>query len=129
MKLRRLTVQRQVVARMIGGERRDFVIAEWPEGTHLPEHVLHMIMETWTDDDSWVDKDGSILYVRERRQRGGAFKVETYPLILVDETNEVLYGADALKAGVRSGVQSVKVVRIVAEDYGLPPKGQRHHTN
>src|SRR4029450_4932735 len=35
------------------GEKREFVIAEWPEGEGLPATVVSMIMDTWTPDRSW----------------------------------------------------------------------------
>jgi hypothetical protein len=83
-------------------------------------------MDTWTPDGSWVHKDGSILYGQEVRKRGQALKVERYPLILVDETNEVLYGVDARAAVEQQGVKAMKCVRIIAEAQGFPPRGQRH---
>jgi hypothetical protein len=126
MKLHRPTVQRQIIAVVFEGEKREYVVADWPEGQRLPAHVVSMIMDTWTPDGSWVHKDGSILYVQERRQRGRVVKVERYPLIVVDEDNEVLYGVEALGAAKRQEIEQVKVQRIIAVDHGFPPRGQRH---
>jgi hypothetical protein len=125
MKLRQPTVQRQIIAVVFEGERREFVVANWAEGQPLPQNVVAMIMDTWTPDGSWVHKDGSNLYVQEQRQRGQAVKVERYPLVLVDENNEVLYGVQALAAAKRSGAKAVKTIRINAADYGFPPRGER----
>jgi hypothetical protein len=128
MKLRRPLVQRQVVARVIEGEPWEFVIADWPEGTTLPEQVVQMIMGTWTPDGSWIDRDGSILWVQEHRQRGRAFKVERYPLIVVDQHrddySEVLYDVEALEAAKRNGIVHVKA-HVITEADGFPPRGQR----
>jgi hypothetical protein len=107
------------------GEKREFVIATWPDGERLPARVVEMIMDTWTPDGSWVHKDGSILFVQERRQRGQAVRVTRYPLILLDEANEVLYGVEALEAAKRAGAEAVRSVRIIAEDQGFPPPGVR----
>jgi hypothetical protein len=126
MKLRRPTVTRQIISVTFEGEKREFVIADWPDGERLPAQVVAMIMDTWTSDGSWVHKDGSILYVQERRQRGRTFKVERYPLIVVDESNEVLYGVEALEAAKRAGAEAVMSTRIHAEDHGFPPPGARH---
>jgi len=71
-------------------------------------------------------EDGSTLYVQEHRRRGRVVKAERYPLIVVDETNEVLYGVDALEFAKRNGIESIQSVRIIAADHGFPPKGQRH---
>jgi hypothetical protein len=126
MKLRKSTVIRQFIAVTFEGERREFVIADWPDGERIPARVVAMIMDTWTPDGSWVHKDGSILYVQECRQRGQALRVARYPLVLVDETNEVLYGVEALEAAKGTGVEAVRGVRIIAEDHGFPPPGARH---
>lgn len=126
MNLRRPAVLRQIISVVFKGEKREFVIADWPEGEPLPANVVAMIMDTWTPDGSWVEKDGSTLYVQEHRYRGRAVKVEQYPLIVVDETNEVLYGVEALAFAKRNGIESMKSVRIIAADHGFPPKGQRH---
>jgi hypothetical protein len=111
------------------GEPREFAIADWPEGQPLPATVVTMIMDTWTPDGSWVEKDGSILYVQERRQRGRGFTVERYPLIVVDQHrddfNEVLYGVEALAYFKRNRIEPVKAYRI-SDDDGFPPRGQRH---
>lgn len=72
---------------------------------------------------SWVHQDGSILYVQERHQRGQTVKVERYPLILVDQDHEVLYGVEALEASKQHGAAQVKAVRIIAEEHGFPPRG------
>jgi hypothetical protein len=85
-----------------------------------------MIMDTWTPDGSWVHKDGSILVVQESRRRGRAVRVARYPLILIDQDHEVLYGVEALETARRKGAAEVKAIRIVAEDHGFPPRGQRH---
>jgi hypothetical protein len=50
MKLRGPTIQRQLIARVFEGEKREFVIADWPEGTRLPAHVVQIIMDTWTSE-------------------------------------------------------------------------------
>jgi hypothetical protein len=126
MKLRRPTVMRQIINVTFEGEKREFVMADWPDGERLPAQVVAMIMDTWTPDRSWVHKDGSILFVQERRQRGQAVRVTRYPLVLVDETNEVLYGVEALEAAKRAGAEAVMSVRIIAEDHGFPPPGARH---
>jgi hypothetical protein len=36
MKLRRPTVQQQIISVICAGERREFVMADWPEGEPLP---------------------------------------------------------------------------------------------
>src|SRR5215203_890507 len=72
MKLHRPIIARQIIARVFEGEPREYVVAAWPEGQPLPAKVVNMIMGTWTPDGSWVERDGSILYVQERRQRGCA---------------------------------------------------------
>jgi hypothetical protein len=72
MEFRRPTRQRQIISVVFEGEKREFVIADWPAGERLPPTVVSMIMDTWTPDGSWVHKDGSILWVQERRQRGAA---------------------------------------------------------
>ena len=46
MKLRRPTVQRQIISVLREGERREFVMADWPEGEPLPAKVVRMIMDT-----------------------------------------------------------------------------------
>jgi hypothetical protein len=129
MKLRRPVVLRQIISVVFEGEQHEFVIADWPEGEPLPAKVVTMIMDTWTPDGSWVEKDGSILYVQERRHRGREFKVERYPLIVVDQDcdhcNEVLYGVEALEYFKRNGIEHVKVHCITDAD-GFPPRGQRH---
>ena len=129
MKLRRPTVQRQIIAVMVEGEKREYVVADWPEGQPLPAKVVSMIMDTWTPDGSRVEKDGSILYVQERRQHGRAFKVERYPLIVVDQHsdhfNEVLYGVEALEAANRNGIKQVRA-HIISDADRFPPRGQRH---
>jgi hypothetical protein len=125
MKLRRPTVMRQISSVTFEGEKRAFVIADWPDGERLPARVVSMIMATWTPDGSWVHKDGSILFVQERRQRGQAVKVTRYPLVLVDETNEVLYGVEALEAAKRNGIEQVRAYTITDDD-GFPPRGERH---
>jgi hypothetical protein len=129
MKLPRPSVMRQIIAVVFEGERREFVIADWPDGERLPAQVVSMIMDTWTPDGSWVHKDGSILFVQERRQRGQAVRFTRYPLILVDETNGVLYGVEAVEAAKRAGAEAVKSARIIAADHGFPPPGARHPTN
>jgi hypothetical protein len=126
MKLHKPTVQRQIIAVVVEGERREYVVADWPDGQHLPANVVSMIMDTWTPDGSWVHKDGSILYVQERRQRGRAVMLERFPLIVVDENDEVLYGVEALETAKRQGVEAVKTVRVNAADEGFPLRGQRH---
>jgi hypothetical protein len=126
MKRRRPTVNRQFIAVTFEGERREFVIADWPDGERIPARVVSMIMDTWTPDGSWVHKDGSILFVQEWRQRGQAVRVRRYPLVLIDETDEVLYGVEALEAAKRAGAEAVRGVRIIAEDHGFPPSGARH---
>jgi hypothetical protein len=125
MKLRRPRIERQIISIVFEGEKREFVIADWPEGEPLPAKVVSMIMDTWTPDGSWVEKDGSILWVQERRERGRAYKVERYPLIVVDDTSEVLYGVEALEAAKQRGNQHVRVHRISDADT-FPPRGQRH---
>jgi hypothetical protein len=129
MKLRRPTVQRQIISVLREGERREFVMADWPEGEPLPAKVVRMIMDTWTPDGSWVEKDGSILYVQERRQRGQAVKEERYPLIVVDQHrdhfHEVLYGVEALEVATRNGTEHVRTPRISDAD-GFLPRGQQH---
>jgi len=124
MKLRRPRIERQIISIVFEGEKREFVIADWPEGGPLPAKVVSMIMDTWTPDGSWVEKDGSILWVQERRERGRAYKVERYPLIVVDDTGEVLYGVEALEAAKQRGNQHVRVHRI-SDDDTFPPRGQR----
>jgi hypothetical protein len=126
MKLRRPTVTRQLIAVMAEGEPREFVIADWPEGERLPARVVELIMDTWTPDGSWVHKDGSILFVQEWRQRGRVAKVARYPLVLVDEAGEVLYGVEALEAAKQEGTKAVKSIRINAAEHGFPPRGARH---
>ena len=105
------------------------MIADRPEGEPLPAKVFTMVMDMWTPDGSWVEKDGSILYVQERRQRGRGFKVERYALIVVDQHrdhfNEVLYGVEALESFKRNGIEHVKAHRI-SDDNGFPPRGPRH---
>ena len=125
MKLRRPMIQRKIISVVFAGEKREFVIADWPEGQPLPAKVVQMIMDTWTPDGSWIEKDGSILWVQERRQRGAAVKVERYQLIVVDATNDVLYGVEALEAAKRTGLEHVRAHRISDAD-GFPPRGQRH---
>ena len=125
MEFRRPTRQRQIISVVFEGEKHEFVIADWPAGERLPPTVVSMIMDTWTPDGSWVHKDGSILWAQERRQRGAAVKVERYPLIVVDATNEVLYGVEALEAAKRTGLEHVRAHRISDAD-GFPPRGQRH---
>jgi hypothetical protein len=129
MKLRRSTMQRQIISVACEGERRECVIADWPQGEPLPAQVVSMIIDTWTPDGSWVENDGSILYVQERRQHGRAFKVERYPLIVVDQHrdhfNEVLYGLEALEAANRNGIKQVRA-HIISEADRFPPRGQRH---
>jgi hypothetical protein len=125
MKLHRPAVMRQIIAVVFEGEKREFAIADWPEGERLPAKVVQMIMDGWTPDGSWVERDGSILYVQERRQRGRAWSVERYPLIVVDEPNEVLYGVEALEAAKQLGRERVWCVYINAEEHGFPPKGER----
>jgi hypothetical protein len=124
MKLRQPTVQRQIIAVVFEGEKWEYVVATWPEGQPLPAQVVSMIMDTWTPDGSWVHKDGSILYVQARRQRGRAVRVERYPLIVVDEANEVLYGVEALEAAKQQGVDQVRA-HIISDADGFPPRGQR----
>jgi hypothetical protein len=124
MKLRRPMIQRQILSVVVAGEKREFVIADWPEGQPLPATVVQMIMDTWTPDGSWIEKDGSILWVQERRQRGAAVTVERYPLMVVDEDHELLYGVEALEAAKRQGMSQVKAYTITDAD-GFPPKGQR----
>jgi hypothetical protein len=124
MKLRRPMIQRQILSVVVAGEKREFVIADWPEGQPLPATVVQMIMDTWTPDGSWIEKDGSILWVQERRQRGAAVTVERYPLMVVDEDHELLYGVEALEAAKRKGMSQVKAYTITDAD-GFPPKGQR----
>jgi hypothetical protein len=46
------TIQRQIISVVFEGEKREFVIAEWPEGERLPATVVSMIMDTWTPDGS-----------------------------------------------------------------------------
>jgi hypothetical protein len=125
MKLHRPIVQRQIISVVFEGEKQEFVIADWPAGEPLPAKVRQMIMDTWTPDGSWVDRDGSILYVQERRQRGRAYKVERYPLVVVDDTHEVLYGVEALEAAKQSGIAHVKA-HIISDADGFPTKGERH---
>jgi hypothetical protein len=128
MKLRSPVVLRQIISVVFEGEQREFVIADWPEGEPLPAKVVAMIMDTWTPDGSWVEKDGSILYVQECRQRGRGFKVERYPLIVVDQHrdhfDEVLYGVEALEYFKRNGIEHVKA-HIITDADGFPPRGQR----
>lgn len=126
MKRRRPAVLRQIISVVFQGEKQEFVIADWPEGEPLPAKVVAIITDTWTPDGSRVEKDGSILYVQEHRHRGRAVKVERYPLIVVDETNEVLYGVETLAFANRNGIESIKSVRIIAADHGFPLRGQRH---
>ena len=129
MKLRRPVVLRQIISVVFDGEQYEFVIADWPDGEPLPAKVVTMIMDTGTPDGSWVDKDGSILYVKERRHRGRGFKVERYPLIVVDQNhdhcNKVFYGMEALEYFKRNGIEHVKAHCITDAD-GFPPRGQRH---
>src|SRR3954464_6903758 len=100
-----------------------------PAGEPFPAKVVTMIMAPWTPDGSWVEKDGSILYVHERRPRGRGFTVERYPLIVVeqhrDHVNEVLYGVEALEYFKRNGIEQVKV-HLISDADGFPPRGQRH---
>ena len=124
MKLHRPTIERQIVAKVIEGEPREYVVAEWTEGTILPAAVVQMIMDTWTPDGSWVERDGSILYVRERRQRGRASRVSRYPLIVIDETQEILYGVEAVEAAKQTGTEQIQAY-IATDADGFPPKGQR----
>jgi hypothetical protein len=119
------TVQRQIIAVVFEGEKLEYVVADWPEGEPLPANVVTMIMDTWTPDGSWVEKDGSILYVQERRRLGRGFKVERYPLIVVDQHKEVLYGVEALEYFKRNGIEQVKAYIITGAD-SFPPRGQRH---
>jgi hypothetical protein len=120
-----LMVQRRIIAVVFEGERREYVVADWPDGELLPPNVVQMIMDTWTPDRSWVHKDGSILFVEELRRRGRAVKTEHYPLILVDDANEVLYGVEAVDAAKRQGAEAVKAIRIDAVANGFPPRGER----
>ena len=124
--LRRPSVLRQIISVVFEGEPREFVIANWPEGEPLPAKVVAMIMDTWTPHGNRVEKNSSILYVQERRRRGRGFKVECYPLIVVDETNEVLYGVEELEFANRNRIEFIKSVRVIAADHGFPPRGQRH---
>lgn len=129
MKRRRPTVQQQIISVICAGERREFVMADWPEGEPLPPKVVRMIMDTWTPDGSWVEKDGSILYAQERRQRGQAVKEERYPLIVVDQHRdhfqEVLYGVEALEVAMRNGIKHVRA-HCISDADRFPPRGQRH---
>jgi len=124
MKLHWPIIARQIIARVFEGEPREYVVAAWPEGQPLPAKVVNMIMGTWTPDGSWVERDGSILYVQERRQRGCADKVERYPLVVVDDTNELLYGVEAVEAAKQNGIDHVKA-HIITDADGFPLKGQR----
>jgi hypothetical protein len=131
MKLRSPVVLRQIISVVFEGEPRECVIADWPEGEPLPAKVVTMIMDTWTPNGSWVEQDGSILYVQERRHHGRGFKVERYPLIVVDQHrdhfDEVLYGVEPLAYFTRNGIEHVKAHCITDAD-GFPPRGQRHPT-
>ena len=124
MKLHRPMIERQIIASVFEGEPREYVVAVWPEGEPLPTKVVNMIMDTWTPDGSWVERDGSNLSVQERRQRGRAYKVERYPLVVVDDTDELLYGVEALEAAKQLGIAQVKAYTITDAD-GFPPKGER----
>jgi hypothetical protein len=129
MKLRSPVVLRQIISVVFEGEPRECVIADWPEGEPLPAQVVTMIMDTWPPNGRWVEQDGSILYVQEHRHHGRGFKVERYPLIVVDPhrdlVDEVLYGVEPWAYFTRNGIAHVKAHCITDAD-GFPPRGQRH---
>ena len=119
----------QFLARVLVGGHRDILIAEWQPGSPFPSQVRERVMDSWRPHESeaeWGNRDGSILWIRELSGRGQAAKIEEYPLVLIDEHNEVLYGVEALAAAKQQGATRLKCIRIVAEDHGFPPKGQRH---
>ena len=94
-----------------------------------PGQVAAVVVDTWTPNGRWVEQDAFILYVQEHRHYGRGFKVERYPLIVVDQHrdlfDEVLYGVEPLAYFTRNGIAHVKAHCITDAD-GFPPRGQRH---